>query len=114
MKLVSERHSDAIVMRVQAARIDAAGAIPFKEAVRAGIDDAAARVVLDLSSVQFLDSSGLGAIVTVMKILGPERRLELACLSPSVAKVFRLTRMDSIITIHDTLPADIGGARHAG
>lgn len=114
MKLVSERHADAVVMQVQAARIDAAGAIPFKEAVRACIDEDATRVVLDLSAVQFLDSSGLGAIVTVMKILGPGRRLELACLSPSVAKVFRLTRMDSVITIHDSLPQDTGGARHAG
>ncbi len=60
----------------------------------------ATRVVLDLSSVGFLDSSGLGAVVAVMKALGPVRRLELSGLTPTVEKVFRLTRMDSVFIIH--------------
>jgi anti-sigma B factor antagonist len=61
-------------------------------------------VVLDMSNVGFLDSSGLGAVVAVMKALGPIRRLELSGLSPTVEKVFRLTRMDSVFIIHKTLP----------
>ena len=32
------------------------------------------------------------------------RRLELAALTPTVAKVFRLTRMDTVFTIHDSVP----------
>jgi len=68
-------------------------------------------VLLDLSRVAFLDSSGLGAVVAVMKLIGPERKLELVGLTPTVAKVFRLTRMDTIFTIHPALPE---GLRHAG
>ncbi len=49
------------------------------------------RVILDLSSVKFIDSSGLGAIVAAMKQLGSGRRLDLAGLTPVVEKVFRLT-----------------------
>ena len=44
--------------------------------------------------------SGLGAIVAVRKLLAPDRVLELSSLTPTVEKVFRLTRMDSIFTIH--------------
>ena len=64
------------------------------------IQAALPRVVLDMSRVAFLDSSGLGAVVAVMKLLAPDRKLELSGLTPTVEKVFRLTRMDSIFTIH--------------
>lgn len=93
-----------LLLQVDAARIDAAIAIEFKETVRRMIEGGRGPVILDLSQVDFLDSSGLGAVVAVMKILGPERPLELAGLRPSVAKVFRLTRMDRIFTIHAEPP----------
>jgi anti-sigma B factor antagonist len=92
-------------------RIDAAGAIQFKEQMRDLTETPSARVILDMSNVHFLDSSGLGAVVAVMKLLAPERRLELAGLTPTVEKVFRLTRMDTVFTIHPGLDQ---GLRHAG
>jgi len=33
--------------------------------------------------------------------------LEIAALSPTVEKVFRLTRMDSVFTIHDSAEAAV-------
>lgn len=100
-----------LVVTAMEARIDAAGAIRFKDRMRELVQDPAPRVVLDLSQVTFLDSSGLGAVVAVMKLLGPSRVLELSGLTPTVQKVFRLTRMDSVFTIHDHVP---GGLRDAG
>ncbi|MCW1956330.1 STAS domain-containing protein [uncultured Lentibacter sp.] len=93
---------DVLIVRVLAARIDAAAALKFKDALRA-LTGAASHVVLDLRDVQFVDSSGLGAIVAVMKLMGSARRLDLAGLTPTVDKVFRLTRMDSIFTIHGSV-----------
>ena len=93
--------SDATTfVHVEAERIDAMVAIKFKDQVRDATLDAAETVILDLSRVNFLDSSGLGAVVAVMKQLGAERRLELAGLTPNVAKAFRLTRLDRIFQIH--------------
>ena len=62
-------------------------------------------VILDLSRVDFIDSSGLGAIVAVMKFLAPARKLELAALTPNVERVFHLTRMDSVFPIHAAAPS---------
>ena len=104
MNLLTEAMPDALLIRVAESRIDAAVAIRFKDRMRELIGAATGRVVLDLSRVTFLDSSGLGAVVAVMKHLGPTRRLELAALTPPVAKVFRLTRMDSVFTIHSQVP----------
>ncbi len=102
MQLEKELRGDAILIRVLADRIDAAAAIEFKNSMADACKDAPDRVVLDLSSVTFLDSSGLGAVVAIMKLLGTGRKLELASLMPNVEKVFRLTRMDKIFTIHTT------------
>lgn len=93
-----------LVVKVMEPRIDAAVAIEFKETVRAAADGMDGPVILDLGDVTFLDSSGLGAVVAVMKLLGPKRPLHLASLTPPVAKVFRLTHMDSIFTIHPQPP----------
>ena len=104
MDLKTEAHDDLLIVRAMEDRIDAAGAIQFKEQMRTICQNPLPRVMLDLSRVAFLDSSGLGAVVAVMKLLGPGRRLELAALTPTVAKVFRLTRMDTVFTIHDSVP----------
>lgn len=106
MELEAEQKQGLLVVRALTDRIDAAAAIQFKDRMRELVQTPAKRVVLDLSRVAFLDSSGLGAVVAVMKLLGPDRSLELAALTPTVEKVFRLTRMDSIFTIHPACPGD--------
>ncbi|MGQ0566283.1 MAG: STAS domain-containing protein [Gemmobacter sp.] len=111
MDLQTTAQDDMLIVSAMGDRIDAAGAIQFKDRMRALVQHPAPRVLLDLSRVKFLDSSGLGAVVAVMKLLGPDRRLELAGLTPTVQKVFRLTRMDSVFVIHPDVP---GGLRDVG
>jgi anti-sigma B factor antagonist len=50
--------------------------------------------------VEFLDSSGLGAVVAARKLLGKGRHLALAGLQPAVEKVLRLTHMDRVFPIY--------------
>jgi anti-sigma B factor antagonist len=51
--------------------------------------------------VEFLDSSGLGAVVAARKLLGStDHRLALAGLQPAVEKVLRLTHMDRVFPIY--------------
>ncbi len=105
MNLVAESRTDALIVHVEETRIDAAVAIQFKDRMRALLQGGAQNVVLDLSRVAFLDSSGLGAVVAIRKLIGPDHTLELSGLTPAVVKVFRLTRMDTVFTIHPSLPA---------
>ncbi len=110
MQLETHDRGDTRVITVAEPRIDAAVAIQFKEAVRQATGDDAGRVLLDMTSVSFLDSSGLGAIVAAMKLLGGGRRLELAALHPNVERVFKLTRMDTIFIIHPSVEAAFDAA----
>ncbi len=110
MDLHSTHTDDANIITVNTTRIDASVAIQFKDAIKAITVDGPDRVVLDMHKVDFVDSSGLGAIVAAMKLLAPDKRLELSGLTPDVDKVFRLTRMDSVFSIH----ANVDAVREAG
>lgn len=109
MELAVETRGEVTVVRPAEARLDALVAVMFKDRMKSAVEGAAARVVLDLSGVGFLDSSGLGAVVAVQRFLRAGQRLELAAMTPTVARVFRLTRMDQIFTIH----GEVGDALRA-
>lgn len=109
MKIEGEPRAGAMVLRVAEARIDAAVAIRFKDDVRRAAGAGPGPVVLDLGAVSFIDSSGLGALVATMKLLGPERPLVLCAPTEPVAKVLRLTRMDSVFDIHIDAEAALAG-----
>lgn len=103
MEILTRNEGRLCVVSVQEARIDAAVALAFKEAMRKATDGGERDVVLDLRQVEFIDSSGLGAIVAAMKFLAPDRALIMAGLTPAVEKVFKLTRMDTVFSVFPTL-----------
>lgn len=105
MKLKQENIGDTVVVHCQSERLDSLVAIKFKDEFRRLAGDQTHRVILNMGAVNFMDSSGLGAVVAVFKLLGPDRTLDLACLTPAVDRVFRLTRMDSVFSIFDSVDA---------
>lgn len=98
------RSGQRSVVRVPGPRLDAAVAPDFKGRIVELIETGATSIVLDFGEIEFIDSSGLGAVVGAFKHMGPRGRLEIACLRPAVAKVFTLTRMNRVFTIHDAVP----------
>ena len=74
MALSSRYRGKVLVVTAHMTHIDAAVAIQFKDEIRAEIDDAAQHVILDLAEVDFIDSSGLGAIVASMKQLKGDKK----------------------------------------
>lgn len=111
MEIRIRTEGDICIATVMEPRIDAPAAVDFKEAMRVKTRDAPADILLDLTHVTFIDSSGLGAIVATLKLLSPERRMVLAGLNPAVDKVFRLTRMDQVFDIYQTLEGALDAAR---
>jgi anti-sigma B factor antagonist len=100
MELAVRQEGAVTVVRPAEARLDAMAAVMFKDRMKAALEGGAARVVLDMSGVGFLDSSGLGAVVAAQRFLRVGQALELAGLTGAVERVFRLTRMDRMFIIH--------------
>lgn len=62
--------------------------------------------VIDLSCVEFIDSSGLVALVTGLKVAAQANaRLILCGLRPSAQLIFDITQLDRVFTIFDTYEA---------
>ena len=67
-------------------------------------------VVLDLAEVTFMDSSGVGAVLSTYRaLLLQERRLVVANAHPIVARVLNLTNVDSIIPVRASVADAVDG-----
>jgi anti-sigma B factor antagonist len=67
-------------------------------------------VVVDLTSVEFLDSSALGTFVEAARGRnGSGGALRLACPPPHVQKVFRITRLAEVIPIYASVAQAVTG-----
>lgn len=113
MELTSNEVGGDVVVSVRDDRIDAAVAVTFKDSMRDYFSGPYQRVILDLSNVEFIDSSGLGAIVAILKEVTEGKSLALAALTPGVEKVLRLTRMDTVFKIYSDVDSAFEGIAHA-
>lgn len=102
MQLEERRAGKILVVAVLEPRLDAKLAVEFKETIAARIAQGHSLLVLDLSAVNFVDSSGLGAIVSSLKMLRGQGQLLLSGMSATVLSTFKLTRMDKVFRIFPT------------
>lgn len=98
-KLIVNETESQMAVTVDEPRIDAAIATKFKDRLREIVLRGKKPVRLDMRRVDFMDSSGLGAMIAVRKALPEALPLILEGLTPNVERVFRLTRMDSVFEI---------------
>ncbi len=96
---------NCLVISLKEKRLDAVIAVNFRDALIEQIDQGQHHIVLDLACVNFMDSSGLGAVVSVLKHVGHEGTLHLCGVTPGVMAVLRLTRMDRVLRSFDSLEA---------
>ncbi len=99
MELELEKVGDVAVVKMPIKTLDASNSVEFKEAVQPMID-AELKVVLDLATLEFVDSSGLGAFLSCMRRLHAKGGdLRLCAMSDRVRTVFELVRMHRVVDI---------------
>jgi len=84
-------------------RLDAGVAGDFKEAFNAQMREDEQNYVLDLSSVEFIDSTGLGAIVACLKTVTGNGTLSLVGVHGAAEDLFKLTRLNSVFRMFGTV-----------
>jgi anti-sigma B factor antagonist len=73
------------------------------------------RAVVDLEPVEFLDSTGLGVLVSGLKRFRTlEGDLLLVCTQRRVLKVFEITGLTAVFSMHATVDEAVAAARAAG
>jgi anti-sigma B factor antagonist len=87
-------------------RFDALGARDFKNVISLLLDAQKKRIVLDMAHVDFIDSSGMGALVGVLRTVVKEGgEIRIAGLIPEVHTIFELTRLHRLFDIYETATA---------
>lgn len=102
MEITAETINDIAVVAMPVAELDAANTAEFKRDM-APVIDAHAKVVLDLTKLIFIDSSGLGAFISCLRKLNVKHGdLKLCGVSKQVRSIFELARMHRMLDIYGT------------
>jgi anti-sigma B factor antagonist len=89
-----------------AGEIDVSSADRLRERVAALVAEQRTDLVIDLTEVTFMDSTGLGLLVgTLKRVRTAGGRLVLVVDSERLLKVFRITGLVQVFTIRETLAA---------
>ena len=90
--------------------VDLHTAPQLRDRIRTLVDEGTRRLVVDMTGVEFLDSTGLGTLLGSRKqLVALDGRLALAGLSDHVLKVFEITSLDQVFDIHATVDEALRG-----
>ncbi len=102
MGIIVEAAGEVAVVTIPVDELDASNAGELKRDVAPVLREAE-NAVFDLTRVRFIDSSGLGAMLSCLRQMSARGGdLKLCGLSPQVRATFELVRLDRIFEIHDT------------
>lgn len=100
----STRHESGVTVVDLEGDVDVSGAPELRDLIAGLIAGPTARILLDLSDVAFIDSSGVGILVTAhRKATESGAQFGLASPSGTVARVFELTRTNRLLQIFPTV-----------
>ena len=99
------RNSELTIITLSG-RFDSLLAKEFKSCVVRLIETNQVKLIIDMGAVNFIDSSGLGALVGCLKTISKEKgEVRIAALTPEVRTIFELTRLHRIFDMFETLDA---------
>jgi anti-sigma B factor antagonist len=96
MDFATQNVDDLVAVIRGEGRLNMVSAPRLREAVSEAVAAGRPRIVVDLSAVDFMDSSGLGALVKTTRQAGGDLRI--AAPSEQVTMVLKLSNLDRILT----------------
>jgi anti-sigma B factor antagonist len=99
MMVAVKLEGDVLWIRPYGPRLDAAVAPDFKSAVTAGLQERPKAAILHAGTLNFVDSTGLGAIVSVMKQMGSDGFFAIVGATPNVRRLLSMTGLDRVFRL---------------
>ncbi len=108
MKLSTKEISGVMILKMEGSMLGGPEASELNNALHKLIEAKKKKVVVDLGDVSLMNSSGLGMLiggVTTMRNAGGD--LKIAHATEKVVQVFKITKVHSVIEIHDTVKSAV-------
>lgn len=103
MNLKTESNKGAIVVFVKEERLDAHNSNDLKAEMNRLFESGSINLIIDLKEVRFIDSSGLGVLVSGFKNASTRQgSIKLSGLQTQVKSMFELTRLHRVFDIFAT------------
>jgi anti-sigma B factor antagonist len=100
MKVEHVQKGKVLLVTPNESRLDAGVAQSFKSKMNELVEEGHADIVIDLSRVTLIDSSGLGVLVSILKKIGEKGEIRLCGLRDNIKSLFQLTRLDKVFAIY--------------
>jgi anti-sigma B factor antagonist len=109
MELKRDKIDDINVLYMEGSLTVASAQDVFSQIVSL-LEEGETKFLLHLSSVDFIDSTGLGTVVRISKrVREAKGKLNLAEPQPKILEMFALTRLDKILPIYEKLEEALRG-----
>jgi len=103
MNMKFQERNDISIIIVQEERVDAHNSNDLKDELKKLFEEGKKNILIDLRDVRFIDSSGLGALVSGFKnAISNQGTLKLSMMQPQVKSMFELTRLHRVFDIYPT------------
>ncbi len=103
LRLNHRKEGDRTVLEV-GGEVDVYTAPKLREKLVELVGEGNYQIVVDMTKVEFLDSTGLGVLVGGLKrVRSHDGSLSLVCNQERILKIFRITGLTKVFPIHDTL-----------
>ena len=97
-----------VVARIAISEANLEQADEFKNALIRLINEGHKNIVVSFEKVSYVDSSFLGALVSVLKYaMSQKSDVAVALLNKDIHNLFRMIRMDKVFKIHEELPETV-------
>ncbi|RVU84029.1 anti-sigma factor antagonist [Leucothrix sargassi] len=103
MKINLQQENGITTAVIDETRLDASVAPEFMSEMDRIITSGNDQIIIDISKLSFMDSSSLGAMVSVLKKISATGKMVIFGASGTVLELFKLTRMDRIFTLTNDL-----------
>lgn len=89
-------------------RVDAVVADELKDLMKALVDKKKFLLVVDMDKTEFMDSSGIGALVSrIAATRSNQGDIRLASVKESISRLLRITNLDKIFECFDDVPSAV-------
>jgi anti-sigma B factor antagonist len=100
MELDIRKSGETLIVAINDSRLDAAVAEEFKAKLLAHIESGEQRLVINMKNVAFVDSTGMTAIVSVLKkLVQSGGNLAVCEVGPRLEKLFQITKLDKVFNM---------------
>jgi anti-sigma B factor antagonist len=115
MNMTENLQEDVLVLKLAGELMGGDEAKPFHDRIYQAIRDGETRVVVEMSGVKWMNSSGLGTLMAGLTTLrSSDGDLKLACLSERVRRPIEITKLNQVLQIYDTVNDAISSFEEEG